>query len=105
MIRQFQPCFSSALIAFIAANVTDDERAGMTRPTPMTDSVDDYLRAPSDGQMNQAGSMGSVPVTEWIDRCRLDGFGAIIRQIQPDDSEKMGILGQVPRPHPQRSAT
>ena len=45
MIRQFQPCFSSALIAFIEANVTDDaERAGMTRSTPMTDTVDDWLR-------------------------------------------------------------
>lgn len=45
MIRQFQPCFSSTLIAFIEANVTDDvERANVTRATPMTDTVDDYLR-------------------------------------------------------------
>lgn len=96
MVRQFQPCFSAALIAFIEANVTDDaERAAMTRPTPMTDTVDDYLRGLIDGLMNEAGWMANAPVTEWIDHCRLDGFGEVIRQISPDDSEKMAILGRI----------
>ena len=96
MIRQFQPCFSSALTAFIEATVTDvAERANMTRPTPMTDTVDDYLRGLIDGLMNQAGWMASTSVTEWINHCRLDAFGAIIEQIPPDDTEKMEILGRV----------
>jgi hypothetical protein len=96
MVRQFQPCFSAALIAFIDANVTDDaERAAMTRPTPMTDTVDDYLRGLIDGLMNEAGWMANAPVTEWIDHCRLDGFGEVIRQISPDDWEKMAILGRI----------
>ena len=96
MIRQFQPCFSSALIAFIEANVTDDvERANMTRATPMTDTVDDYLRGLIDGLMNQGAWMGSAPVTEWINGCRLDAFGAIIEQIPPDDTEKLEVLKRV----------
>lgn len=96
MIRQFQPCFSSALIAFLEGNVTDDvERASMTRPTPMTDVVDDYLRGLIDGLMNQAGWMGSGPVSEWINGCRLHAFGDIIEQISPDDTEKLGVLERV----------
>ena len=96
MIRQFQPCFSSALIAFIEANVTDDaERAGMTRSTPMTDTVDDWLRGAVDGLMNQAGWRASAPVSEWIEDCRLDAFSGLIAQIPRDDSEKMAVLGRI----------
>ncbi len=58
MVRQFQPCFSSALIGNIEANIEDEaERQNMTRPTPMTDTVDDYLRGRIDAILNQTGQL------------------------------------------------
>ena len=39
--------------------------------------------------------MGSVPVTEWINGCRLDGFGAMLEQIPPDDTEKLQVLERI----------
>jgi len=96
MVRQFQPCFSSALIAFIEANIDDDtERQNLTRPTPMTDTLDDYLRGLIDGLLNQAFWNGNEQVAAWISECRLDGFGGLIKQVSPDDTAKMATLGRI----------
>jgi len=96
MIRQFQPCFSSALIAFIEANVDDEaERRSMTRPTPMTDTFDDYLRGFIDNTMNQAVWMQDESVARWIGSTRLDGFSRIAQQVSPGDTEKMAVFGRI----------
>lgn len=96
MVRQFQPCFSSALIAFIEAHVHDEaERQNMTRPTPMTDTLEDYLRGLVDGLLNQASWNGNEQVAGWISQCRLDGFGGLIKQVSADDAEKMATLGRI----------
>jgi len=96
MVRQFQPCFSSALIAFIEAHVHDEaERQNMTRPTPMTDTLEDYLRGLVDGLLNQASWNGNEQVAGWISQCRLDGFGGLIKQVSAADTEKMATLGRI----------
>ena len=77
----------------------------MTRSTPMTETVDDWMRGAIDGLMNQAGWRASAPVAEWIEHCRLDGFSGLIAQIPRNDSEKMVVPGESSLPLPQTGAT
>jgi len=95
MVRQFQPCFSSALIGYIEANVEDEaERRHMTGPTPMTDTVDDYLRGRINGIQNQSSWGSNKAVAQWMGRCRLDP-GNVLHQIPRHDAAKMAILGRL----------
>lgn len=73
MLRQWQPTFSSALIGHIEVNVADPaERAAMTKPAPMTDTVADYAVGMLTTIANQAAWLGSPVVREWLMGCRLD---------------------------------
>ena len=74
MVRPFQPCFSAALIAHIEATVDDGDKADLARPTPMTDTVDDWLDVHADGLAN-AGAWSLAPtVAHWLGTCRLNAF-------------------------------
>ncbi|MDH3302916.1 MAG: NAD(P)/FAD-dependent oxidoreductase [Acidimicrobiia bacterium] len=95
MVRQFQPCFSSALIGFIEANIDDEAARGhMTAPTPMTDTVEDCLQGRINGIHNQSSWGSNKAVAQWMGRCRLDP-GNVLHQIPRGDTAKMAILGRL----------
>lgn len=96
MIRHFQICFSAALIAFIEANITDDAtRQSMTQPTPMTDTIEDFLGRKAVDDMNYAAWNADERVALWIGESRLDFPSTLLAQVAPDDVDKMGILGRL----------
>ncbi|XVQ09540.1 hypothetical protein ACQP1W_44620 [Spirillospora sp. CA-255316] len=73
MIRQYQPTFSSALIGHIEATIPDEaERARLTRVTPMTDTVADWVAGELTTIANQAAWAANPVVQAWQATCRLD---------------------------------
>ncbi|MBL4832706.1 MAG: NAD(P)/FAD-dependent oxidoreductase [Pseudomonas sp.] len=88
-IAVYQPCFSGAMIGYIEANIKDDTlRQAFTRPTPMTDTVEDYLRSQANYLMNQGQWRENPDLNKWRYNCRLDGFYHLIANITVDDDKK-----------------
>ncbi|MEM7341356.1 MAG: NAD(P)/FAD-dependent oxidoreductase [Actinomycetota bacterium] len=88
MVRPFQPCFSAALLAKIEASVAPGERAQYALPTPMTDTVHDWLTVQADGLRNGAAWSFAPELAEWLGECRLNGFGQMVRGIEEDDAKR-----------------
>ncbi|MEM9615671.1 MAG: NAD(P)/FAD-dependent oxidoreductase [Actinomycetota bacterium] len=95
MIRPYQPCFSAALVARIEARVDADARAELSRPTPMTDTVDDWLTVQADGLRNAIGWSLEPEVAGWLGSCRLNGFGGMIRGIEDGDTAKRTVFDRI----------
>jgi hypothetical protein len=95
MIRTWQPCLSSAIIAYIEANIQDPTlRSAMTHPTPMTDTVKDFLKTQACYLMNQGQWQAHEGLAKFLIECRLDGFTRLVAKISPDDHKKMSQLGR-----------
>ncbi|MEM7255144.1 MAG: NAD(P)/FAD-dependent oxidoreductase [Pseudomonadota bacterium] len=93
MIRPFQPCFSAALIAHLEVAMDNDEqRADLTRPTPMTDTVADWLDIYADGLMNSGEWARNEEVFKWMRGCRLNAFNDIVAGVSSDDTEKHAVF-------------
>jgi hypothetical protein len=93
MIRLFQPCFSSALIAHIEATVDNEEdKQNYTRPTPMVDTITDWFREESKAMMNNFFWRQSPEISAWILSSRLDGFTALVTEAAPNSSALQAIL-------------
>lgn len=96
MVRQIQPCFSAAIIAFIEANFeTDEEKANLARPTPMFDTVADYAAVVADGMMNQYFWGQSPEISAWMSQCRLNGPANLVPLVAPDDTAKRAVLAKL----------
>ncbi len=92
-IRVWQPCFSSALIAFIEANIEDETiRQAMTRPAPLTDTVKDFLTSQAHMLMNMHHWQEHPKIAQFLLDCRLHGFARNVANISPDDQEKQSQL-------------
>ena len=101
MIRPFQPCFSSAVIAHIEATIQDDAiKKSLTMPTPMVDTVEDWLSVQAAGMINQYQWSQNQELSSWIAACRLDGFGKTISMVTPDDTQRMAVLERMLRHGP-----
>ncbi|MEM8925140.1 MAG: NAD(P)/FAD-dependent oxidoreductase [Actinomycetota bacterium] len=95
MVRPFQPCFSAAVIGRIEATVDNDRRAALTRPTPMTDTVADWLRVSADGLLN-AGAWSQEPALDgWLSACRLNAIASLMAGVAPDAQAEMEVLGRL----------
>ncbi len=92
MIRPFQPCFSAALLGRIEATVADEAKPGMTRPTPMTDTVADWLTVQADGLLNAGAWIAEPAVSRWLGRCRLNALAEQIRNIGPEDGPERALF-------------
>ncbi len=89
----WQPCFSSALIAFIEANIEDEAlRQAMTRPAPLTDTVKDYLTSQAHNLMNMHHWQKHPKTARFMTDCRLHAFAGRIANIRADDYEKQSQL-------------
>lgn len=96
MIRPYQPCFSSALIAHMEATLPDDaSRDAFTRVTPMTDRVEDWIRCQAVGLANQAAWNADENLATWLRACRLDPAHHIIKELDLEDAEKLEMLGRL----------
>jgi hypothetical protein len=96
MIRIYQPTFSAALIGHMEATMTDDAvKRQLCQPTPMTDTVEDYLQVMSVNMRNQA-AWNTVPeLRNWIRACRLDWYGETIANVSKDDAPRREVLARL----------
>ncbi|WP_310474814.1 hypothetical protein [Sandarakinorhabdus sp.] len=96
MIRLPQPAFSAAMIAWVEAHV-DSEAAqnALTTAVPLPDGIADFPRAALVNIFNQGAWSQHPALMQWINNCRLDGFGAVVRDVQPDEADKIAILMQL----------
>jgi hypothetical protein len=95
MIRPFQPLFSAALIAFIEANVEDEEtRKSCTRLVNFHDTPAQYIAQQFNAIMNQ-GAWSQVPqVKAWIEGCRLYAINHILAGVRPDQTDRLEMLAR-----------
>jgi len=96
MVRGYQPTFSAALIGRIEATISDEEeKTRITRPTPMTDTVEDWISMQAASLSNQIQWVQNGELIAWMNNCRLDGFGSTLAQIEQPTPEISAILGRV----------
>jgi hypothetical protein len=89
MVRLFQPTFSAALIAHIEASVKDEPaKRRLTTPTPMTDTLGDWLHGQAASFTNQMRWARNPELAAWISGCRLNPYGSQLASVRPDDSER-----------------
>jgi hypothetical protein len=88
--------FSAAVCAYVEANYPDDTaRNALCRPVPFPREVGGYVAATLVSQMNQLAWNQDKALREWMRGTRLDGFGKMIGEVDPDDAEKMAILARL----------
>jgi hypothetical protein len=96
MIRQFQPCFSAALLGHLEASIEDiEEKNLLSRPTPMVDSAKDWIEVTISSITNQITWMGRENIARWILNSRLDHISSTIAQIDQNDREKLSVIARI----------
>jgi len=91
-IRQFQPCFSAALIAAIEARIPEADKNNYARPAPGIDTTTDVLLVLAAAMENTMMWMSSPELGEWRSACRLDGFASMVDKADMNDPKVMEIL-------------
>ncbi len=95
LIRPFQPLFGAALIAFLEAKVPDAAaRAACTHTVNFHDTPAQYIAEMLPAMMNQGAWSKVPPVKEWMERTRLQAINHLMVGFDPQDAEKMALLGQ-----------
>ncbi|MEM9131982.1 MAG: NAD(P)/FAD-dependent oxidoreductase [Actinomycetota bacterium] len=92
MVRAFQPCFSAALLGWVEANIDDDRKNSFARPTPMVDTVQDWLTVQADDLRNVWAWASEPTLNEWVTNCRLNAVSDIMRSLDPTDPDKQQVL-------------
>lgn len=96
IFRVCQPVFSAALAAHVeAAYDGDDEKNRICTVIPLPDSDLDWMAATIANMTNQYKWSRDKDLRAWITGCRLDGFGAIVRDADKGDARKQEILARL----------
>ncbi len=95
LVRIPQPAFSAALVAFVEANYDSDERKNqLCTPVPLPRVLQEFPRATAVAMMNQFHWGQDKALRQWIRASRLDGFGKLIAEIDPADTEKLAVMSR-----------
>lgn len=95
MLRLPQPAFSAALTAYVEAHCDDEkDRNRLCGTVPFPHTLADYPRALMASMWNQFQWSQDKALRQWIRDSRLDGFGRLIASVDPQDAEKLAILGR-----------
>jgi hypothetical protein len=93
IVRLPQPSFSAALIAYVEANyATDTQRNQLCTPVPFPDKPAAYAKSMMIGLMNQFFWGQDKELRQWIRSSRLDGFGKMMAEADPDNPTQQAIL-------------
>ncbi len=89
--------FSAALIAYVEAHYGDDEahKNRLCTPVPFTHTLAAYPRMLLMNLMNQGLWAQDKPLRDWARRSRLDGFGHLTASVDPQDADKLAVLGRL----------
>jgi hypothetical protein len=92
-VRSYQPVFSAAFIAHIEAMYDDVETQNkICQVVPLPNHDMDWLRLTAAFMMNQFTWSQIPELKQWLLENRLDGFSKLMRNVNPDDQEKMQII-------------
>jgi NAD(P)-binding Rossmann-like domain len=80
LVRNCQPMFSAALIAFVETlDLGDDEKNRLCQVVPLPEKPIDWLRMQAVVMMNQYQWSRVEAIRQWLDSARLDGFAGRLR--------------------------
>ncbi|MEO1641754.1 MAG: NAD(P)/FAD-dependent oxidoreductase, partial [Pseudomonadota bacterium] len=101
MVRPYQPVFSAALTAHVELNFEDEAKKNMLcTPVALPDADSDFIRFTAQGFVNQYLWSQEPKVRDWMDDNRLAGPAAMMRDVSPDDAEKMAVIKRMRRAAP-----
>lgn len=93
MLRVCQPAFSAALAAHVeAAYDSDADKNRICSVIPLPNFDVDWMEVTIANMTNQYNWSRDKELRAWITNCRLDGFGAIVRDADKNDAGKQEIL-------------
>jgi hypothetical protein len=85
-----------AFIAFLESYLLDDaEKNAFVPPIRVSDSVEDYIAALATDLGNRSACGRDAAVRAWIAASRTDGFGKVVRAVDPTDTAKLAILARL----------
>ena len=93
-VRAYQPVFSSAMIAWVEANIEGGEASknALTGVVPLPDDLDTFIRMTAANMMNQALWGQNKALRHWMRGARLDGFSKLVSNVKPEETAKVEIL-------------
>ncbi|MGE0331852.1 MAG: NAD(P)-binding protein [Ramlibacter sp.] len=95
LVRAPLPTFSAALTAYVEAHYPDDTvKNDLCQTVPFPDGVEGYPASVAVSMTNQFKWSQDKALRQWIRNSRLDGFGKMIAEVDPADTEKMAILAR-----------
>jgi hypothetical protein len=94
LVRAPLVSFSASLIAYAEAHyASDDEKNALCQVVPFPNAMATYPATLLVNMMNQQRWGQDKALCKWMVGSRLDGFGKLVAQVDPDDAEKMAVLG------------
>ena len=92
-VRSFMPVFSGSMIAYVEAHYDDEEEKNrLCSVVPLPNRAEDFVPMTLAAMMNQFNWSQDKPLRQWVRGNRLDGFGKLTHNLDPDDKEKMDIM-------------
>lgn len=92
-IRAYQPVFSAAMIAHVELSYAQEaEKNRLCNVVPLPNAIADFLPMTAAMMMNQYAWSQDKDISQWMLENRLDGFSKMVRDVSPDDTDKMAIL-------------
>ena len=96
VVRIPQPTFSAAVIAYVEAHYEGDQAKNrLCASVPFPNRLEDYPRTVMVSMWNQAQWAQDKTLRNWMRESRLDGFGKLMTGIDPQDTEKLAVIGQM----------
>ncbi len=88
--------FSAAVCAWVEAHHEDDAVKNLLcTPVPFPRDPGGYVRATLGSLENQMRWSQDKAMRNWMRQSRLDGFGAMVANIEPGDTEKLALLADL----------
>ena len=95
-VRSYMPVFSGSLIAYLDVHYGDeDEKNRLAQPVAIPNTLEDFVTMTLGAMMNQYNWSQDKTLRSWIRENRLDGFTKLISEIDPEDTDKLAIMGRV----------
>jgi NAD(P)-binding Rossmann-like domain len=99
LVRAPLPTFSAALIAYVEAHYPDDAgdvaKNKLCGNVPFPHTLADYPRTMMVNMMNQMQWGQEKTLRAWMRESRLDGFAKLMTSVDPSDTERLTILGNL----------
>jgi Pyridine nucleotide-disulphide oxidoreductase len=93
MLKSFAPTFSAALLGHIEATYPDDAaKNALSQPVPTPRAAEDWLIMMAASMGNQNRWSQDPALMGWILKCRLDPMTALMRNVKPDETDKVALL-------------